>query len=167
MGALTRARDRAMLDQVDKAIDQELRVNAQVAVPAQQLEHLVAHRADARLHGRAVGDPLYDMLGDAPIDVPAGPGGEFDQRVVSLAPAGQLRDVDLVLSGGAGHPLVDLHEEGNLADERRQVVGVAAQREVAVAVGGATAASTREQRVERRSRRGTSLKLFGTRSQVP
>jgi hypothetical protein len=63
MGALSRAGDRAVFDSVDKAVGQEFGVNAQVTVPAQQLQHLIRHRADARLHGRAVGDPLYDMLG--------------------------------------------------------------------------------------------------------
>ena len=68
----------------------------------------------------------------------SGSGGrDLDQRPVGLAVAEQLGGVDLVEPERARHPLVDLEEERHLADQRRDVVGVGAEREVAGAVGRA------------------------------
>jgi len=60
--------------------------------------------------------------------------GDLDQRVVSLAPAGHLADVELVLPERPRHLAVDLDEERDLADHRGHILGVAAQGEVPVAV---------------------------------
>ena len=67
---------------------------------------------------------------------PMGWAGQLGRRVVGLAEADQVAHVQLVAAEGARQPRVDLHEERHLADQRRRVLGVGRQREVAVAVRG-------------------------------
>src|SRR3712207_362342 len=105
-------------------------------VVAQQLEHLVRDRAGADLQRGAVGDALCQVLGDLAFGALLRPGRRFDEWVVGLTPPDDLTYMHLVLPVGARHPAVDLHEERRLADERRHVVGVGAEREVAVPIGG-------------------------------
>ena len=54
--------------------------------------------------------------------------GDLDQRVVGLGPADDLADVDLVAPERPRHLLVGLEEEPGAPDERRDVVGVEANR---------------------------------------
>ena len=70
---------------------------------ASSCEDLVRDRADPRLERRPVGDPLGDELGDPAVGVAASAGSGLDERVVGLAPAVDLADVDLVLAVGARH----------------------------------------------------------------
>ena len=82
----------------------------------------------------AVGHPLGHVLGDPPVGVARRRVRHLDQRVVGLAPAQHLADVDLVLAERARHLVVDLHEERDRPDHGGDVLGMAAEREVAVAV---------------------------------
>ena len=62
---------------------------------------------------------------------------------------------------------VGLDEERHLADERRDVVGVRAEADVAVAVGRRAGGDDDRPFGSRRSSIGTSLKWHGTRSTAP
>ena len=101
---------------------------------AQPLQHGVGDAADADLQRRPVGDPLDDVGGDPAVALVGRGRRDLDQRPVRLAVAEQLARVDLVEPEGARHPRVDLEEERHLADQRRHVVGVRPEREVARAV---------------------------------
>ena len=134
---LAHAGRHAGLDEVDDPVGEQLGVDAEVAVAAEPLQHRVRDAADADLQRRAVGDPLDDRGGDRAVALVGRGGRDLDERPVGLAVAEQLGGVDLVEPERARHPLVDLEEERHLADQRRDVVGVRAEREVAGAVGRA------------------------------
>ena len=55
---------------------------------AEQVKHLVGHRADPGLDRRPVRDPLGDERGDLAIGVGGLAGWHLHERVVGLAPAG-------------------------------------------------------------------------------
>ena len=116
----------ALLDEVDDAVGEQLRVDAEVAVIAERGEDGVRDRADADLERRAVGDPLDDPLGDRLVTLVRHGGRDLDERLVALAPAEQLGGVDLVEALGARHPVVDLEEERYAPDQRCDVLGVGA-----------------------------------------
>ena len=48
---------------------------------------------------------------------------DLDQRPIHLAPAVDLRDVQLIAAERPRHPVVDLEEEAGPTDERGDVVG--------------------------------------------
>ena len=95
----------------------------------------VGDRPDADLERRPVGDALGDARRDAPVDVERRARRKLDHRRVGLAPADELAHVELVLAERTRHARVHLDEEGQLADERRRVLGVTPQREVAMPIG--------------------------------
>ena len=125
--------------------------------------------ADADLQRGAVGDPLDDRARRSRSSRSSGAaGGTSTSGRSASQPAEHLRDVDLVEAERARHPRVDLEEERHAADERGDVVGVRAQREVAVPVGRAGRGEhERAARARRAAARGTSEKWLGTRSQPP
>src|SRR5262249_61343961 len=96
--SLARARDDALLDQVDEAVREQLRVDAELAVAVEQGQHRVRHRADASLERRAVRNAFGDQRRDATVDVDRGARGQLDHRRVRGTPAGELAQVQLVLS---------------------------------------------------------------------
>ena len=89
--------------------------------------------------------------------------GDLDERALGLAAAEHLGGVDLVEAEGPRHPRVDLEEERDVPDERGDVVGVGAEAEVPVAVGGVPRRS-RPSSACRAQQRGISEKWLGTRS---
>src|SRR5262245_9595365 len=133
--SLARARDDALLDEVDEPIREQLRVNAELAVAIEQPQHGVRHGADASLERRTVRDTFGDQRCDATVDVRRGARGQLNHRSVRGTPAGELAHVQLVLPERARHQRVHFDEKGDLADERCRILGVAAEREVAVPVG--------------------------------
>ena len=83
--------------------------------------------------------PVRDALGhegrDPVVDVGAVGRRHLDERAVDLDPADHLAHVDLVATERPRHLGVRLQEEPGPTDERRHVVGIQAQAEVAVAIG--------------------------------
>ena len=166
--ALVRSGDDAALDEVDDAVGEQLRVDAEVAVAAQALQDRIRDPADPDLHRGAVRDLGDDRGCDRPVAFVGGGGRDLDERPVHLAPPEDLRDVDLVVTERARHLGVDLEEERDAADERCHVVGVRPEaRSGRGASGGLAAASTSGCWVTLRSSSGISEKWFGTRSQPP
>ena len=160
--------DDALLDEVDEPVAEELGVNAELAMVAQQREHRIRDRADAGLQRRAVGESRSAMNAAIRRSISdVSPGGI---STIGVSPSHQpitWLHVDLVLAEGARHARIHLDEERELADERGDVLGVTAEGEVAVPVGRAPPRRRRAPASSERIRCGTSLKLFGTRSQVP
>ena len=110
-------------------------MEAEVAPVVEQLEDGVGDRADARLDRGAVGDALGDQRGDHGSRSRRERRRQLDERVVGLGVADDLIEVERVLAERARHVRVHLDEEGERPDEARGVVGVRAQRHVAVPVG--------------------------------
>ena len=87
------------------------------------------------LDRRAVRDALDDELRRCAHRSRSGRGRrDLDEGSVDLGPARDLADVELVPTERARHAGVDLEEERHRSDERRDVVAVRAQREVAMTV---------------------------------
>ena len=86
---------------------------------------------------RAVGDVLDHRGGDPLVALVGSDARHLDERSRRLAPPGHLRDVDLVEAERARHLRVGLEEERHAADQRRHVLGVGPEAEVAVGVGHA------------------------------
>ena len=132
---------------------------------AERLEHRVGDAADADLQRCAVGDALDDRGGDRAVALVGLDGRDLDERPVGVTLAQHLGGVDLVEAERARHPLVDLEEE-DLPDQRGDVIGVGAEREVAGRSGGLAAATIGS--VASSSSRGISEKWFGSaRSRRP
>jgi hypothetical protein len=113
------------------------------------------------------GEPLDDPLRDRLVTLVGRRGRDLGERRVALAPAEQLGGMDLVEALAARHAVVDLDEERYAPDQRRDLLGVGAEAEVAVPVGRA-----RRRKHERALRRGLqqvglSEKWLGARSHLP
>ena len=100
----------------------------------QQLENRVGNRADPGLDRRSIGDAVGDERRDAAIFGRYRRCRHLDERIVGLGPTNDLAQVQRVLPEGARHLRIDLDEEGKLSDEARRVVGVGAERHVAVRI---------------------------------
>ncbi len=81
--ALAGAGDDAALDQRDAGVDQQ-RVQREIAVIAERLQHRLGNRADADLHGGAVGHQRGHVTADGALDVADDRRRILDQRLVDL-----------------------------------------------------------------------------------
>ena len=138
-------------DEVHHAVGQQLGVHAEIAVAVQGGEDRVGDGTDPGLEGGAVADPLGDEARDAPVIVGEVRRRDLDQRIVRLTPPDDLGDVDLVASERAGHLPIGFEKEAGSPDERRDVVGVQPEAEVAMTV--------------RRRRRGQHQRVTGSGAQ--
>lgn len=116
------------------AIGDQLGVQAEVVVIVQQPQDRVRNRADSGLTSGSVGDALGDEGGDLQIALGHRRRRRLDERIVGLGPTDHLAEVQRVLSKGARHVRIDFDEERHPADEPRGVVGIRAQRYIAVPV---------------------------------
>ena len=105
----------------------------------------VGDGADTRLDRRPVRDPLGDEARNPIVDLRARRRSHLDQRPVYLDPPENLADMNLVAPERAWLLGVGLEEEPGAPDERRRVVGVDSQTEVAVSIG--TRGSSKDERV--------------------
>ena len=127
--------DHPALDEVHQAVGDELGVHAEIPVIDERGHHGVGDGADARLDRRPVRDALGHEGRDPVVDVGAVGRRHLDERAVDLDPTDHLAHVDLVATERPRHLGVRLQEEPGPTDERRHVVGIQAQAEVAVAIG--------------------------------
>jgi hypothetical protein len=83
-------RDHTAVDEVDDPVGEQLRVDAQVAMPGQGREQRVRDPADADLQRRAVGDVLDHRGGDAHVALVGSGRRHFDKGPRRLIPADHL-----------------------------------------------------------------------------
>lgn len=102
---------------------------------AQQFEHCVGDRADPGLDRGSVRDAVGNERRDVAILAGHRRRRHLQQRAVSLGPTDHLAHMQRVLPECPRHLGVDFNEEARLADEPRGVVGIGAERDIAVRVG--------------------------------
>lgn len=81
---LARAGHDALLDEVDDSVEEQLRVDAEVAVIAELGEHRVRDRPDADLERRAVGNEFDGSLRDRRVTLVGQRGRDPYERLVAL-----------------------------------------------------------------------------------
>ena len=156
------------LDQVDEAVAHQLRVDAELAVAGEQVQHLVGDRADPRLDRRSVRDPLDDQLGDRAVGVgrrraaaprPAGSRPRTSRRRLAMWTwfSPKVRGICGFASRKNGTSPISGATYSACGPSEKYRGGRAAR----------TAASASVRFVVARISAGTSLKLLGTRSHFP
>jgi hypothetical protein len=101
--------DAALGDEVDDAVGEHLRVDAQILVVVQLRQHRVRDAADAHLQGGAVLDQvLGNQLADLGLDVRGRLAGVVGQGHVHLDGGVKVRRVHRRVAKGAGHARVHL-----------------------------------------------------------
>src|SRR5437899_910405 len=134
--ALGRARHHAALDEADGGVDEQ-RVQREVAVALQRLEHRLGNGPDADLDGRAVGHQRRHVPADGALDLADDGRRILDEGLVDVDPGVDLATVQPAVTPRAGHAGIHLrdHQRRRARGRQRHADGHA-EREVARRVGG-------------------------------
>ena len=109
MHALGGAGHDAALDEGDGRVDQQ-RVQREVAVAVQRLQHRLRDGADADLHGGAVRHEARDVPADRALDLADDRRWILHERLVDVDPGVDLGGVQPAIAAGAGHVGIDLRD---------------------------------------------------------
>ena len=155
----------ARLDEVDDAIGEHLRVDAEVLLVGEGRADGGGDRSDPELDRRAVGDQVGHEAADPPLDLADRAGCVLVRRDVALDGEVDVVDMDEAVAEGARHRPVELHDH-RLRRPDRGVHRLDARPERAEAMG-IRRRGIHEHGIERQSarlsnRRGTSDRKTGT-----